>query len=148
MADGISLVRPEVEEPVPDDGPSDGGTEAVVVKARLLSDAAPLVGLVQRVQRAVREVLVKGAVDIVAPAADHRVELASGGAAEFRAVLVLQQREFRHRLVRHVHDAPRDALVVVVDALDHEVVVARPLAANRGAFAQARAAAGSDARAL
>ena len=58
------------------------------------------------------------------------------------------ERPLGHCLIRHIDDSTGDALVVVVDTLDHEIVVARPLAADRWAFAQSGAAARSDAGAL
>ena len=72
----------------------------------------------------------------------------AGGAAEFRTVLVLEEGELGHRLIRHIYDSPGDALVVVVDAFDHKIVITGPLAADRRSLAQAGASAGSDARAL
>ncbi len=86
--------------------------------------------------------------DLVGSALDNRVELPAGGAAEFRAVLVLEEGELGHCLVRHVDDSPGDALVIVVGALHHEIVVAGTLAADRRALAQAGASARSDAGTL
>ena len=66
----------------------------------------------------------------VGSALDDGVELAASGAAELRSVLVLEEGELGNGLVRHVNHAPGNALVVVVDAFHHEVVIAGPLAAN------------------
>ena len=148
QSDRVHLERTEVEEPVPDDGTADRAPEAIVVQARVLMNASSFVGLVDRIQMTIREVLVQGTVDLVGPALDDRVELPASGAAEFRAVLILQQGELGHCLVGHIDDPPGDALVVVVDPLDHEVVVSGPLAADRRTFAQAGTPARSDSGAL
>ena len=114
-----------------DDGTADGAPEAIIVQTWILKNASPFVGLVDRVQMPIREVLVQGAVNLVGPALDDRVELPAGGAAEFRTVLVLEEGELGHRLVRHIYDSPGDVLVVVVDAFDHKIVITGPLAAGR-----------------
>src|SRR5262249_25920415 len=58
----------------------------------------------------------------------YRVELPARGMPELRAELVLQHRKFRHGVIGHRPCRTRHILTVVIDALDREVVVARPLA--------------------
>src|SRR5579862_3424947 len=69
--------------------------------------------------------------NIVGSALDDRVELAAGGMAEFSVELVLQHREFGDSIVGKVHHRSGDVLAVVVGRFDGEIIVARPLAADR-----------------
>ena len=142
------LVRREVKESVPNNGPADRTAHAVVIETGSLEDSAPLVRLVQRVEPSIHEVLVERSVQFVRTALDDGVELAARRAPEFGSVLVLQRRELGHGLVRNLHDASGDVLGVVVYALDHEAVIARTLAAYRRPLPQAGATAGSDTGAL
>lgn len=80
-----------VEEPVADDRTADRAAETIVVQTRVLKDATSLVGFVDCVEVAVREVLVQRAMQLVGAPLDDRVELAAGGAAKLRAVLVLKE---------------------------------------------------------
>src|SRR5438105_5003072 len=84
---------------------------------------------------------------VVRPASYDGVELASGGMAEFGAELVLQQRELRGSFGRNVYQRTGDGLIVVIHSLDHEVVVHRTLAADRGSSPLTHAAVARDTRA-
>ena len=129
-------------------GPPTVPPKRFVVQSRVLVDATPLVGFVDRVEVTVCEVLVQGAMQLVRAALDDSVELAASGASELCAVLVLKEGEFGNGLVRHVDDPPGNSLVVVIDALHHEIVVPGPLAADRRALAEASASARGDAGSL
>ena len=67
----------------------------------------------------------------VGAALDDGVELAAGRMTELSAELILQKREALHCVVRYDDEISGDRLVIVVDTFDREVVVVRPLAANR-----------------
>src|SRR5580704_6023370 len=60
--------------------------------------------------------------------------------AEFRRKLVLQEGKLRNSVIRDRDQRPSDTLVVVVNALDGEVVVAGTLAAYRRAGSNSDAA--------
>src|SRR5580698_5578701 len=53
---------------------------------------------------------------------------------------ILQQSEFLHSLVRNIQERPGNTLRVVVNAIDLEVVIARPLTADRRSRAGANSA--------
>ena len=82
-------------------------------------------------QRAIPEELERAALRHVGAAARDDVQHAAGGLAEFRAVGVHQHLELAHRvLAEHGADAA-DHLVVVVEAVDGDVVGARALTGER-----------------
>ena len=66
-----------------------------------------------------------------------RVELAPGGMTKLRRKLRRDQGEFTCRVVWKVNQRTGNRLVIVVDAFDGEVVVARPLASDGRADADA-----------
>ena len=70
--------------------------------------------------------------EMVAAGHDEAVELSAGGVAELRRVHVLKEDELGDRFVGYVKQRTGDALGVVIDSIDGEVVVARTLTANGG----------------
>ena len=68
--------------------------------------------------------------EAVGAALSRGVELSTGRVAKLRAELILNNREVLDRVVGDIHDRTRHALVVVVDALDGKVVIARTLSAD------------------
>src|SRR5277367_2706784 len=111
---------------------------------RAVRSAAEELGGLERVQRVVVAVLivyVRQTVEGIRSALHYRVELSARRVPEFWRKLILQQREFRHRIVGNRYQGPSDALVVVVHALDGEVVVARTLSTDRRTAAYANASA-------
>src|SRR5580700_7943267 len=65
--------------------------------------------------------------------------------AEVRSELILQKGELGYGVVLNDHHGTRDGAVVVIDAFDSEVVVARALPPDAGAGTYANAAAGCHA---
>ena len=59
---------------------------------------------------------------------DDRVELAARGVAVLSGVDVLEENELGDGVVGHIEQGARDALGVVIDTVDGEVVVAWALA--------------------
>jgi hypothetical protein len=95
---------------------------------------------VDRIQIAILEVLIGSAVKVIGAGDDEAVELSAGGVAELRGVDVLEKYKLGYGLVGHVEERAGDALRVVVDSIDGEVVVARTLTADGGTSTGAEAA--------
>src|ERR1039457_3869535 len=112
-------------------------------------DALHEIQIIRGVQVPVKKIFVSRAVKLVGAALHHLVELAARGGAAGRAELIPQKGEFRYGIVGNARQGTRDAAVVVVDAIDREVVVARALApdARTGAYADATATTTSRSRA-
>src|SRR6202022_1688195 len=70
---------------------------------------------------------------LVRSADDVGIELAARGVPKLRRKLVRDQRELADCVVGDVKQRASERLRVVVDALNHKIVVARTLSANRGA---------------
>jgi hypothetical protein len=85
---------------------------------------------IDRIQISVLKVLVGAAVKTVSAADDIGVELAAGRMAELRGELVGEQGKLARRIVGDGNERSGHALVVIVDAFNGVVVVARPLAAD------------------
>src|SRR5262249_4974271 len=68
----------------------------------------------------------------VCSALDHLIELAAVGVTELGAEDVLKNRELLHRVVRYYQRRTGNAFVIVVDAVDGEIIIARTLTAHRG----------------
>src|SRR6202166_4501390 len=111
-------------------GTTDLAAEPVIVESWIRSEALNGVQTVERVIVPVRIVDVRQTVKRIRPALDDRIELAAGRVAEFRRKLVLQERKFRYRVVRHHDQRSGDGLVVVVHTFNREVIVARTLTAH------------------
>ena len=126
---------------------SDGCAEPVLVVARVLLESLILQRLVDRVQMAVQQVIVDRPMQLVGAALDDRIELAAGRMTVFGRELVLQHGELRNSIVGDEHQRPCHALIVVVDAFDSEIVVARTLAADGRSRSGANTSAACDARA-
>src|SRR4051794_13443041 len=77
-------------------------------------------------------------------ALDGLIELTTGRVTEFRRKLVLKNREILYSIVRDLKERTCNALVVVVHALNREVVIARPLPRNGGSGSQTYTAAAGD----
>src|SRR6478752_4543962 len=75
---------------------------------------------------------------------DRLVELATRGVSKLWRELILQHSELIDCVIGHLEQRPGDTLVVVVDALHCEVVIAWPLSGNRRSGSQPHAAAGSN----
>src|SRR6202166_5408732 len=78
---------------------------------------------------------------------DDGVELATRRMSEVRSELVLQNREFRHCIVRNRDQRAGHGFVIVVHTLDGEVVISGTLATDARTSACADSAAGGDASA-
>src|ERR1700719_1303261 len=77
-------------------------------------------------------------------ALDDGVELPTGRMSEVRSELVLQNREFRHCIVRNRDQRAGNGFVIVVDTLDGEVVISGTLATDAGTGACADSTASCD----
>src|SRR5262249_52981642 len=121
----------EVEQLVPNQLASNRSAEAILVVARVAENALIGIDGIQRVQIAILEVFIDRSVSGVRAALDHGVELAAAGVSELGADLVLKQREFGGGFRRDVHQRTGYRLIVVVHALDREIVIHGPLAADR-----------------
>ena len=60
---------------------------------------------------------------IVGTALHDGVKLPAGGMAEFGVVVVLENREFSGGVGRNIHKRSRHRFVIVVNTLDHEIVI-------------------------
>ena len=67
----------EVEQPILDNRPANGGAETVLIESGIIADALIGIGLIDGVQVAVLEVLVDAAVESVASRDNYGVELAA-----------------------------------------------------------------------
>src|SRR5205085_10180792 len=70
--------------------------------------------------------------ELIRSALHNGVELTARGMPKFRRKLVLQHGKFSNRIVGHFHQGAGNACVVVVHALDGEIVIARSLSPHRG----------------
>src|SRR5207237_209948 len=121
---------------------------AEVVRARheevaggaVARDARILLQSVEGVQEAVAEEAVERAVVVVRAALCDGDELPAVGAPVLGGELVLDERELGDLFRRDVALRAGHSLVIVVNAVEHEVVVAGALAADRAAGAYAYAA--------
>ena len=89
---------------------------------------------VARVQRRVAEEFVRRSVHDARARLQHHVHLRAGAAAVFGVVGVLQQRQLLDRVEARIDDEAIEELVVVVDAVEQEVVrrFARAAAVDAG----------------
>ena len=145
LAQGIVLIVAEVEQLVLADRTADGGAEAVIVEARIGTDALLHLGLVHRIQIPVLQVFEDRAMNLVRTGLHDRIENAAGSAAEFRAELVLHDVELGNRFVRDIHLRTRRVVVVVHHAIDIEGVILGPLTGDAGTGTLADAAGTGDA---
>src|SRR6202030_2670382 len=118
---GLALEVDEEEGLVLEHRSADLTAVAVVVVARFGKILTG--GQVDGVEIAVLEVLIGGAVQGVGSADDVGVELTAGGVAELGRELIGDEGELTDGVVGDVDEGTGDALVVVVDAFDGEVVV-------------------------
>ena len=128
----------EEEELVLDDGSAEGEAIAVTVKAGIGFQALERVNIIDGIQIAVAEVLIQHAVIRVGAALDDGIELASRRVTEFGAELVLEKRETLDGVIGDNDQISGHRFVVVIHALNREVVVIGPLAADRRAGAEAQ----------
>ena len=105
--------------------------ESVVVVPGVLCDALLLARHIDCVQVAVLQVFIRPPVPGICAAHHHLIELAAGGVSELRAELILQHGEVLHGVVWNGDVGAGHALVVVIDTLNHEVVVSRTLSTDR-----------------
>src|SRR5262249_54992930 len=127
-------------------------TPAVEVKARVsviagatvADNSRVLLQGVEGVQFSILQELVYPAVKIVSAALGHGNKLAARRMAVLGRELILQQREFRHRFGGDIDLRPGNYLVVIVHAIDHEIVIAGALPADRTTGAHTHAAAAGD----
>ncbi len=83
--------------------------------------------------------------NVIGAGDDQGVELTAGGVAVLRGVDILEKDELGGCVIGNVEEGTGDALGVVVDSVDGEVVVAGTLAADGGAGACSEAARAGDA---
>ena len=130
----------EIEELVFLDRSAHGSAQFVLVETRGFADPRVDELCIHGIQVAVLKVLVEAAMQLVGAVFQDGVELSARGVPEFGAKLILQQREFLSCLGWNIHQRTGNGLIVVVNALDHEVVVHRALAADRWARSLTHAA--------
>ena len=143
---GLILPAGEEKQLVFDDRSADLAAETIVIEGRI-EGLHPLAYLrqgglrINRIHIAVLEIFVEPAVPLVGAALDGLVELATGRVAELGRELILQDRKVVDRIVRKSKQGACNGLGIVVDALNREVVIARPLASDRRSHPFANAAA-------
>ena len=139
-ARGVIFPIAEEEDFVLFDRAANVAAKTILIITRVFLDALILEDLIDSVQRPVIHVIVEGAVKTIGAGFDIGIELSAGRVSEFGLKHVLQQCEFLNCVIGNVNERPRNRLAVVVDTFDCEVVIARALTADRGAFARANAA--------
>src|SRR5207249_7614712 len=102
-----------------------------LVKAWLVIDTLSEVGLIQRIQLSILEILVSRPVYLIRSTFYNGIELPSRGMTELRRELILQERELSDRLIRNIDEWTSHSLVIVIHAFNVKVVIHRTLAANR-----------------
>ncbi len=133
MANRVILKVPEEEKLVLEDRSTKSAAHTIIIKTLVGREAVVSCRLVYSIVVAVLIIKVCKAVVRIRSAFDDLIELSPGGMAEIRRELVLEKGEFCHRIVWHVNERAGDGFVVIVHALNREVVVPRTLATNRGA---------------
>ena len=152
LAYRVVIVQSEEEQLIAQNGTAQRSAKPVRIGARvrrLVTVRNTGVGdlLIDGVQIPVLQVVVQSAMKGVGAAFQNRIELPAGRVPVLRAFLILQDVEFSHGVVRAGADQrTSDRFIVVVNAIDHEMVIARTLSADRRTFAGADAAVAGDAR--
>ncbi len=109
------------------DGAAEAAAELVLLECRRGARAGEEV---LGVHLFVAKELEEASMEVTGPGLGDQVDDAAGGAAEFRGVAVGDELEFGERVHGGLHDDRADITLVVVEAVDHEVVVVSVLAVD------------------